>query len=97
MVRVQPSGARSYYALWGRSGIQVIGRVGEYTAEEARERCGKILGNVAHGRPPLHGLDGSEGLTLSQFIERTYSPWLKATRPGKADDTLGKIDPYFAA
>ena len=97
MVRVQPSGARSYNARWGRSGIQVIGRVGELTPDESRERCQKILGNVAHARPPLHGLDGAEGLTLGQFIEDTYSPWLKATRPGKADDTLGKINRHFAA
>lgn len=94
-LRVQPSGVRSYYARWGRSGIQVIGKVGEFTPDEARERCGKILGNVAHGRPPLHGLDAGDGPTLGEFIEHTYSPWLKATRPGKAEDTLGKIKRHF--
>src|SRR5579883_955873 len=96
-LRVQPSGVRSYYARWGRSGIQVIGKVGEFTPDEARERCQKILGNVAHGRPPLHGLDGAEGLTLGEFIEQTYSPWLKAHRPQTAEDTLGKIKRHFAA
>ena len=96
MVRVQPSGVRSYYARWGRSGIQVIGKVGEFTPDEARERCQKILGNVAHGRPPLHGLDGAEGLTLGQFVTDTYRPWLKAHRPDTADDALAKLKRHFA-
>jgi integrase len=94
-LRVQPSGVRSFYARWGRSGIQVIGKVGEFTPDEARERCQKILGNVAHGRPPLHGLDGAEGLTLGQFITDTYAPWAKAHRPRTAGGTLDRIKLHF--
>ena len=95
-LRVQPSGARSYYARWGRSGIQVIGKVGEYTPDEARERCQKILGNVAHGRPPLEGLDGADGLTLGQFIADTYTPWANAHRPRTAEGTLWRLGLHFA-
>ena len=95
-LRVQPSGARSYYARWGRSGIQVIGKVGEFTPDEARERCQKILGNVAHGRPPLEGLDGADGLTLGQFITDTYTPWVKAHRPRTAEGTLWRLGLHFA-
>ena len=95
ILRVQPSGTRSYYARWGRSGIQVIGRVGALTPDEARERCQKILGNVAHGRPPLEGLDGTSGLTLGQFVEDSYSPWLKAHRPKGSADTLAKLKRSF--
>jgi integrase len=94
-LRVQPSGVRSYYARWGRSGIQVIGKVGELTPDEARERCQKVLGNLAHGRPPLHGLDGAEGLTLGQFITATYAPWAQAHRPRTAGGTLDRIKLHF--
>lgn len=94
-LRVQPSGARSYYARWGRSGIQVIGKVGELTPDEARERCQKILGNVAHGRPPLHGLDGAEGLTLGQFIAEIYEPWVRAHRPRTAEGTMWRLGLHF--
>jgi len=96
-LRVQPSGVRSYYARWGRSGIQVIGKVGEFTPDEARERCQKILGNVAHGRPPLHGLDGAEGLMLGQFITDTYAPWAQAHRPRTAGGTLDRIKLHFGS
>ncbi|MDA8350935.1 MAG: integrase, partial [Pseudomonadota bacterium] len=88
--------ARSYYARWGRSGIQVIGKVGEFTPDEARERCQKILGNVAHGRPPLEGLDGADGLTLGQFVTDTYTPWVKAHRPRTAEGTLWRLGLHFA-
>jgi integrase len=94
-LRVQPSGVRSYYARWGRSAIQVIGKVGEFTPDEARERCQKILGNVAHGRPALHGLDGASGLTLAQFLEESYRPWLLANRPKGAERTLQRIATHF--
>lgn len=94
-LRVQPSGVRSYYARWGRSGIQVIGKVGEFTPDEARDRCQKILGNVAHGRPPLHGLDGAEGLTLGRFIADTYAPWAMGHRPRTGAGTLDRIKLHF--
>ena len=94
-LRVQPSGVRSYYARWGRSGIQVIGKVGEFTPDEARERCQQILGNVAHGRSPAAGLDGARGPTLSEFIEDHYRAWLQAHRPKSADRSLKRITTCF--
>ena len=94
-LRVQPSGVRSYYARWGRSGIQVIGKVGEFTPDEARERCQKILGNVVHARHPLEGLDTADGLTLGQFISETYEPWVRAHRPRTAEGTLWRLGLHF--
>ena len=95
-VRVQPSGVRSYYARWGRSGIQVIGKVGELTPDEARERCQKVLGNVAHGRPPLHGIDGADqGVSLGDFIEAEYKPWLTVEKPGSAERALQRLSTCF--
>lgn len=96
-LRVQPSGVRSYYARFGRSGRVALGKVGEFTADEARERCQKALGNVAHGRPPLQGLDGAEGETLGEFIEATYSPWARAHRPRTADQTLDRVKLHFSS
>lgn len=94
-LRVQPSGARSYYARWGRSGIQVIGKVGQFTPDEARERCQKILGNVAHGRPPLEGLDDAEGITLGEFVDEVYAPWTRSRRPKWADAYLDRLKALF--
>jgi integrase len=62
---------------------------------EAREKCQKVLGNVAHGRHPLHGLNGVEGLTLGEFIDECYAPWAKANRSRTAANTLDKLKRYF--
>jgi hypothetical protein len=79
-LRVPPSGVRSYYARFGRSRRVALGKADTLLPEEAREKCRRVLGNVAHGRHPLHGLGGIDGLTLGQFIEETYTPWVRASR-----------------
>lgn len=94
-LRVQPSGVRSYYARFGRSRRVLLGQVEALAPEEARERCQKVLGNVAHGRHPLHGLGGIDGITLGIFIAETYTTWVKATRPRTAADTLEKLYRHF--
>jgi integrase len=90
-LRVQPSGVRSYYARFGRNRRIALGKVGSLLPDEARERCQKVLGNVAHGRHPLHGLNGVEGLTLGQFIDESYAPWANANRSRTATNTLEKL------
>jgi integrase len=94
-LRVQSSGVRSYYARFGRNRRVVLGQAGTFEPDEARERCQKVLGNVAHGRHPLHGLGGIDGITLGLFIADTYAPWVKASRPRTAPDTLEKLYRHF--
>jgi integrase len=94
-LRVQPSGVRSYYARFGRNRRVVLGKVGTLAPEEARERCQRVLGNVAHGRHPLHGLRGTDGITLGMFIADTYTTWVKASRPRTAANTLEKLHRLF--
>jgi integrase len=94
-LRVQPSGARSYYARFGRNRRVALAQAGTVEPDEARERCRKVLGNVAHGRHPLHGLGGTAGITLGTFIADTYTTWIKASRPRTAADTLKKLYRHF--
>jgi integrase len=105
ILRIQPSGARSYYAQHGRGRRTLIGAVGQFTPDEARERCQQILGNVAHGRPPLHAVNGADaGPTLGEFIGKegdtastTYRAWLNANRPKSAATTLQRLETQFGA
>lgn len=94
-LRVQPSGVRSYYARFGRNRRISLGKVGALLPEEAREKCQKVLGNIAHGHHPLQGLGGTDGLTLGQFIDEIYSPWVKANRVRTAANTLEKLRRLF--
>lgn len=94
-LRVQPSGVRSYYARFGRNRRVALGQAGSIEPDEARERCQIVLGNVAHGRHPLHGLGGTDGITLGMFIADTYTTWVHASRPRTAVDTLEKLHRHF--
>jgi hypothetical protein len=90
-LRVQPTGVRSYYARFGRNRRIALGQAGSIEPDEARERCQIVLGNVARGRHPLHGLGGTDGITLGMFIADTYTTWVHASRPRTAADTLEKL------
>ncbi len=94
-MRVQPSGTRSYVAQIGRGRRITFAKVGVLTPDEARERCQLILGNIAHARDPLHGIDGAARITLGKFIESTYGPWLKANRPRSAVQSLQRLETLF--
>ena len=94
-LRVQPSGVRSYYARFGRNRRVALGHAGSIEPDEARERCQVVLGNMAHGRHPLHGLGGTDGITLGMFIADTYTTWVHASRPRTAADTLEKLHRHF--
>ena len=96
-LRVQPSGVRSYYARFGRSRRIALGKVGALLPDEARERCQQVLGNVAHGRHPLHGISGEGGPTLGQFIDDMYAPWVEANRPRTAANTLEKLNRLYGS
>ena len=96
ILRIQPSGARSYIAQLGRGRRVTIGKAGHLTPDVARERCEKILGNVAHGREPLFGIGSAGPDTLGSFIAETYEPWAKANRPRSADRTLEHLKSCFA-
>ncbi len=95
ILRVQPSGARSYIAQINRDRRVTICKVGHLTPDEARDRCEKIFGNVVHGREPLYGLDDTDALILKTFINDTYTPWVKANRPKSANKTLNHLKAVF--
>jgi integrase len=95
VLRVQPSGVRTYYTRFGRNRRVVLGSVDDFSPKEARERCQKVLGNIAHGYHPLHGIYGSGGMTLGMFIADAYTSWVNASRPRTAANTLEKLHRHF--
>lgn len=95
ILRIQPSGAMSYVVQVGRGRRVTLGPAGALTPMQARDRAQKVLGNVAHDRPPLAGLDASAGLSFGDFIEQKYKPWALANRPRSASYTLARLARCF--
>jgi site-specific recombinase XerD len=92
-LRVQPTGRKTYYVRYGRSGRRRIGRTDVITFERA-EYLARALLNEAHdfGDPLKRDLRKS---TLGGFIEAEYSPWLRANRRNP-DKTLADLKRNFA-
>jgi integrase len=95
ILRVQPSGRLSFIVQVSRGKRVTIGSATAMTPSHAREQAAKVLGNVAHGRPPLEGLVTREGLSWGDFIESTYSPWLLVNRPRSAVYALARLRRCF--
>lgn len=95
VLRVQPSGVRSFCVQLGRGRRLTLGKVGHLTADQARRRCELILGNVAHGREPTAGLDGIARVSLGEYIDDQYRPWVIANRPRTASSALARIEYCF--
>jgi hypothetical protein len=47
------------------------------------------------GITPLHGIHGSDGMTLGMFIADAYTRWIHASRPRTAANTLEKLHRHF--
>jgi integrase len=89
-LKITPAGRKVYlvqYRLGGRKGRTrrvTIGAHGILTAEEARTRAKKLLGEVAAGRDPASALDGVRasqtlGELLTKFLKEHASDKLKAS------------------
>jgi len=95
VLRVQPSGVRSFCVQLGRGRRLTLGKVGPLTPDQARHRCELVLGNVAHGREPTAGLDGAARISLGEYITSQYRPWALANRPRSATSALARIEYCF--
>ena len=68
LLRVQPSGARTFYVQIGRGNRVKIGPAGTYTLKQAEERAKKILID-----PEAHSKRTRDGTTLLEYLESEYS------------------------
>ena len=98
MLRVQPSGARSFVVTWGRGKRRTLGRYPVMTVSGARAAALAALAeSVEHGAP-LAVIEaskpaGDKPLTLGDFIAQHYAPWALAhQKAGQATiDALGSV------
>ena len=93
MIRVYPSGIKSYVCEYARGKRKTIGRVGVITAVQARDKAKEILAR--------YQLDGTvtpkrqtPKYTLKSFIENEYRPWAEVHNKS-ADGDIDRIRRQF--
>lgn len=97
LLRVQPSGVKSFNVEWGRGKRTAIGKYPVVTLEAARIRAKEILGDAAKNGTPAaaKAKARARAATFKAFIDDHYAPWVEAERKaGKA--TIANIRAQFS-
>ena len=94
LLRVQPSGAMTYYAEYGRGKRIAIGRSDVIAPDRAREPR-EILAGAQFGEDPMEERRLAKAHTLRSFIDEVYEPWAEANIRSGAG-TIARLRASFA-
>lgn len=97
LLRVQPSGAMSYYVEYARGKRMSLGRADAVTPQQARDQAKDILGSVFQGKDPAAELaKPTTEHTFGSFVDEEYASWAVANvRTHKG--TLRRLNRSFAS
>ena len=73
MLRIAPSGRKSYYVEWARGRKIKLGDVGVITLTKARADAMTVLSEAANNQIPSRAR--KPAATLGEFISNHYEPW----------------------
>lgn len=99
LLRVQPTGLKTYYAKYRVQGKQSQIRIADaavLTAKDARDAARQTLAGVAKGIDPMLERRRGRARTLADFLDEFYAPWATANkRSGEA--TVKRLKAAFAS
>lgn len=94
LLRVQPSGAKSYIVEYGRGKRLTLGSVEVLTPAQARDKAVEILADVVKGTDPQAIKKAAKVGDFKSYIHQEYGPWVVAHRKdGTA--TLARLKACF--
>ena len=94
MVRVYPSGIKSYVVEYARAKRITLGNTEVLTPAQARDMATDILAEVVKGGDPQADKKAAKVDTLKAYLAHEYGPWVEAHRKdGKA--TLARLTACF--
>ncbi len=98
LLRVQPSGAVSYYITYRNSerarNRVLVGKHPSATPAQARDHAKKLLASVVHGNDPAQDKRKPTGKTFDSFLNDDYGPWVKVNMKDGIS-TLARIESCF--
>jgi hypothetical protein len=95
LLRVQPSGAMTYYVEYGRGKRISLGRSEVIAPDKARDRARDILEGARWGEDPMESRRLPKAHTLRSFIEQVCEPWAEANIRTAAA-TVARLKASFA-
>lgn len=88
ILRVQPSGVKSYVIEYARGRRKTIGRATVLTLEQARRKALEVLADPAAAVGPRRDME------LREFLSKHYAPWVKANRKD-GEATMKRLESCF--
>ena len=78
LVRVQPSGVKSYYCEYGRGKRWCLGRADSMPIGVARDQAKKIISNYHIGIDPMEEKrKQAKAISLKEFLDLYFEPWAR--------------------
>jgi integrase len=94
-LRVLPSGVKSWYVQWSRTGTRAIGKWPGMTVDTARTQSLAALNDAATNGTPEIAKPKTHSATLGDLIDVHYAPWVEGERKtGRA--TVARIKAAFS-
>jgi len=86
LVRVQPSGVKTFYCEYRRGSRVKLGRFQTFSVKEAREQAKAVLKEVYNGGDPALAIRRKKkAVTYEQFLSEHYGPWAFINHINKTD------------
>ena len=77
LVRIQPSGRKTFYCEYKRGGREKIGLVGTLSTKQARDQAQTILFSFLQGDDPAERRKKKRAaMSYREFLDRIYFPWV---------------------
>jgi integrase len=96
ILRVNLSGKMVYMCEYARGKRIMVGKACVLTPAQARDSAKEILADVVKGIDPAAAKKTQHALTLQQFLEKEYTPWVEAHRKC-GGSTVNRIKIHFLA
>lgn len=94
VLRVQPTGAATYYCQYARGKRIKLGIVPVFTPDQARSRAIEILVDAAKGNDPMTTRKKSKAVDFLGFLDKIYGPWA-LTEQKRGQSTLTRLKRVF--
>ena len=97
ILRIQPSGRKTYIVEYARHKRITIGQVSAISAADARKEASRKIADYIHGDDPQDAKKAVRALTFEEFVKERYALWIN-THQKRPKDTLRSLVlfyPYF--
>ena len=94
LLRVQPSGVKTYYVEYARGRRIKLGRADALTPSQARDQAKSVLADSYSGKDPIEARRKARAHSLGSFIDAHYALW-DTEHLRTADSTLARLRSSF--